>query len=148
MSNDRNEISRTGLRVVTRIGVHNDVRRAVLKFASWIRLRYEFPIRLTIYLSGKEHICLSSGECGSSLFLEPFNKTDEPHITIAAGDYASLLKECGNRDDALCATVNSAVLHILNYQNWWFDHTWSKATIGRNRKKLLRAYATDVKFII
>lgn len=42
--------TRTGLRVRSLPGVHPEVRRACLEFASWIRGNMEFPIRVVVYL--------------------------------------------------------------------------------------------------
>lgn len=148
MLNDRNEENRTGLRVVTRKGVHDDVRQAVLKFATWLRRHYDFPMRLTVYLFAEERISSSSGEYGVSLFFEPAKKTGDSVIYAASGDYEELIRKRGNRDDALCEIVCEIANHVVSYQNWVFNHNWSKATVRRRWKALMYAYATDVKHII
>lgn len=137
-----------GLRVVTRTGVNRDVRRAALRFAAWLRMKYEFPTRLTVYLFAEDHVISSVGEHRVSLFFEPKKKTGAPIIHVATGDYGVLRKQRGNRDDALCAIVCEVAEHFINYENWWFAHGWSKTTIGRRRDAVMRQYATDVEFII
>lgn len=149
MLNDRNEKCRTGLRVVTRKNVHNDVRRAARKFAAWLRLHYDFPIRVTVYLYSVDCLKSSSDEDVVSIFFQPLKRNKEPGIYLATGDYKELIKKLGNRDNALCSIiVDQIALHILNYQNWWFNHNWSKATCKKRRNLLIRNYATDIKYII
>jgi len=139
---------RTGLRIVTRRGVHPDVQRAVLKFARWLRSHYEFPIRVPVYLSSSEQVRTSSGELRPSLFFAPYEKTDEPYISIATGDYEALVCKCGNVDDALCSILYSVALHVLNYQEWWFEHGWSERSISQRRNNLIAEYASEVRYIV
>lgn len=41
---------REGLRIRTEVGVHAEVKRACLEFAEWLRTKYNFPIRVVVYL--------------------------------------------------------------------------------------------------
>jgi len=45
-----NSHQREGLRVRFEPGVDSEVRRAILKFISWLRLQTNFPIRVVIYM--------------------------------------------------------------------------------------------------
>jgi hypothetical protein len=149
MSSDRNEKIRTGLRVVTRKGVHIDVRRAALKFAAWLRLHYDFPIRVTVYLYAVERLHSPPDEDIVSIFFQPREKNKEPLIYLATGDYEELVSEKGNIDDPLCSiVVTELAQHVINYQNWWFNHSWSKSKRTNRWEALVREYATDVKDII
>jgi len=136
-----------GLRIVSRKGVPPDVRRAILKFAAWLRLHYDFPIRLTIYLLPEEKVFSSSGEESISIFFEPIEKTGKPYpyIKLATGDYQKLIQEGGNVYYALYTNVSSIILHVVQYFNWYYDKKWSKKQIQIQREKLLHVYVTDDK---
>ena len=145
---DHMKPKRTGLRVVTRKGVHRDVRRAVLRFAVWLRQRDEFPARLTVYLCAADRVLSSAGERGVSFSSNRPRGTGAPAIHAATGDYSALRKRYGNREDALCVIVCEVAEHFVNYQNWWYDRGWSTTAVRRRSDALMREYAADVKYII
>jgi len=107
---------RTGLRIRGHRG-HPVVRRSLICFARWLRLEYEFPIRVPVYLFPEDHIVTLHGERGSASFFAPFDRSVEPYIRIATGDYLALRKECG-RDNALAAFLHSLAHEITHYQQW------------------------------
>ena len=138
----------TGVKVVVQKNVHADVKRAVCKFVAWLRRHSDFPVRLTIYLFAEERVTAPSGNTGYSFLWKPDDRTNPAVIHAATGDYDELLKTRGNMDDALCAVLYSIILHIVQYQDWCFEKSWSKATIKRHQNALLNKYASDVKDII
>src|SRR5213593_362113 len=109
--------SRAGLRI--RGGRGNDeVRKALVQFARWLRLQHEFPIRVPVYLHPEAHIVTMRGEKGSASFFAPWDRKVEPYIRIATGDYGALRAKVG-RDDALAAFIASLLAHeVLHYQQW------------------------------
>lgn len=138
----------SGLRIIFRKGVHADVRKATVKFASWLRNKFCFPVRLTVCMCPEEWIQSRSGEDVVSMLFIPDDKKFYPDIRAATGDYGVLKKIRGDKSDALCAIIYEIALHVINYQSWWFKHNWSKATVRRRCHALMREYATEVKFII
>lgn len=86
----------TGLRIVVRKGVHDDVRKATLKFTSWLRKKTNFPVRLTVYMFSEEFIQSTSGEYFLGMFFVPDDKQCHPVIHLATGDFDTLKKKRGD----------------------------------------------------
>ncbi|MDA1935549.1 hypothetical protein MKX99_28790 [Bacillus sp. FSL R9-9863] len=109
---------RSGLRIRCEQGVHPEVRRACLKFGKWLREEFEFPIRVVVYLK-KDYQIKSQvdKELVSGTFFGPFNKSEEPYIRIATGDYLELLEENG-QDNALAAILGTFAHELGHYYQW------------------------------
>lgn len=111
---------RKGLRIICLHGVHPEVKRACLEFAKWLRKEYEFPIRVRIYLKKDYQIKgRYNKKMVSATFFAPHDKTKEPYIRIATGDYLELFNERG-QDNALCAILGS-IAHELGHYYQWID---------------------------
>ncbi len=67
-----------------------EVRRACIEFCKWLRSKYEFPMRVPIYLKDSVAIKAMDGEMVSATFLRPYDKYQEPYIRVAVGDYQKL----------------------------------------------------------
>ena len=139
---------RTGLRIVARKGVSSDVREAILRFASWLRVHYEFPIRVPVYVSSMNYVKTIGGEERPSIFFAPSKKSVEPYISVAAGDYDVLVDEQGSKENALCSILYSVAYQVLQYQKWYFETGWSEATLNRKQEQMLSAYASEVTYIL
>ena len=129
----------SGLRICGHRG-HPVVRRALVRFARWLRNEYEFPVLVRVYLSPHPYIIANDGErCVATIWI-PDDENDYPYIRIATGDYVELRKE-SNRDDALAATIVSLAHEVIHYRQWietndqWERGVFVKAT------GLLRKYA-------
>ena len=134
---------RSGLRVRGARG-HPVVRGAVVRFAAWLRLYYEFPVRLPVYLSPRARLLTIDGEVVTASFFAPEVPTEEPYIRVATGDYPKLCKECGH-DNALAAYLASVAHEIIHYQQWIDSgETWERGVASR-AKKIVDAYATHVR---
>lgn len=97
-----------------------EVKRACKEFSAWMRTRYYFPMRVTIYV--KSSYCIKSfdGEWVCGTFFEPWDRFREPYIRVATGDYDELLKSEGN-DNALAGMLLSITHELTHYFQWIND---------------------------
>lgn len=103
-----------------RIRGHNapkEVRDALLRFARWLRLCFDFPVRCPVYLSSRADLTTMHGETVSAAFFAPWEPDVEPYIRIATGDYSELCK-AHSRDDALAAYLHSLAHELVHYWQW------------------------------
>jgi hypothetical protein len=120
------------------------VRKALARFAQWLRKEYEFPIRVPVYLSPKEKIVTLRGRHVAASFFAPFDRAAEPYIRIATGDYPELLKELG-RNDALAAFITSLAHEVIHYQQWVKTGNMSERGVDRRAIGMLRRYELTVE---
>ncbi len=130
---------RKGLRVRSN-NVHPEVRRSVLKFTRWLRTIYDFPIRLPIYLSTAEMIVTSDKLGVSASFFAPVDKTTEPFIRVATGDFLKRRKIYG-RDNAMAAILCSIAHEIAHYNQWLFDREFSEKEANKTARQILGSYS-------
>lgn len=122
---------------------HPEVRRALIRYARWLRKTYEFPIRLPVYLFPSETIITQDGDHVSASFVAPFSRDVEPLIRIATGDY-SLLKRTRGRDNALAAFLWSLSHEIVHYFQWLETGECFERGVAVKARTMLRRYATEV----
>lgn len=135
-------IMRRGLRIRGARG-HPVVRRALIRYAKWLRNYYEFPIRVPVYLFPSETIFTRDGERVSASFFAPYDRSVEPYIRIATGDYPELRRLRG-RDDALAAFITSLSHEVVHYFQWIeTGDIHERGVIGKADSMLLR-YAAEV----
>jgi hypothetical protein len=115
----------------------------MIKFAKWLRTQFEFPIRVSVYLSPREKI-FSNGEFASASFFAPYDKNEEPFIRIATGDYIALRKAWG-KNNALAANLCSLAHEIIHYQQWWNDEELSEAGTPRKASGIIRKYSKTTR---
>ncbi len=108
---------RVGLRFRYEKSVDPEVKRAITKFAKWLRSEYCFPIRIVVYVKGAKTIRAIDGDQVSGTFFGPFSYFDEPYIRIATGDYRELENELG-RDSALASILLSLAHELTHYYQW------------------------------
>ena len=107
---------RSGLRIRGHRG-NPQVRGALIRYARWLRSRFEFPIHVPVYLLPSQTVRTMHGEeCSASIFL-PWSKKQRPFIRIATGDYPQLRRQRG-RNNALAAYLVSLSHEVLHYQQW------------------------------
>lgn len=112
--------TRKGIRIITLLGVHPEVKRACLEFGQWLRTEYEFPIRIRVYLKKDYRIKgRYNKKMVTATFFAPADKTKEPHIRIATGDYLEVLQNEG-KDNALAGILGS-IAHELGHYYQWID---------------------------
>ena len=94
---------RSGLHIRGQRG-HPHVRAALVRYARWLRLQFDFPIFVPVYLLSSATVRTMHGvECSASIFL-PWKRDEEPYIRIATGDYPQLRRERG-RDNCRIASL-------------------------------------------
>ena len=133
---------RTGLRIRGARG-HPEVRAALVRYASWLRMNYEFPIRVPAYLSPRELITTIHGTKVAASFFAPWDRNVEPYIKIATGDYSLLKKEIG-RDNALAAFISSMSHEIVHYRQWVETGDLWERGVERKAVTMLRRYELTV----
>lgn len=138
-----NANGRSGLRVRGARG-HPVVRGAAIRFAAWLRIYYEFPVRLPVYLSPRPRLLTLDGEVVTASFFAPWEPTVEPYIRVATGDYPEVRRRHG-RDNALAAYLNSIAHEIVHYQQWLDTGEISERGVVSRARKIVEAYATHVR---
>ena len=133
---------RTGLRICGARG-HREVRAALIRYASWLRRNYEFPIRVPVYLSPRERITTMHGLQVTASFFAPWNRKVEPYIKVATGDYSSLKKEDG-RENTLAEFIASMSHELVHYWQWLeTGDVWERG-VERKADAMLRRYELTV----
>ncbi len=134
---------RTGLRIRGSRG-HPVVRRAVVRYAAWLRTTFEFPVRVPVYLLPGATFPTSHGEIVSASFFAPWNRAEEPYIRVATGDYPQLRTELG-RDDALASFLCSVSHEVIHYRQWIeTGRIWERG-VARRASRLVEAYARTTR---
>lgn len=133
---------RTGLRICGARG-HPVVRRALIRYARWLRVEYEFPIRVPAYLSPKELVTTIHGDTAAASFFAPYDRTVEPFIRIATGDYPSLMRKEG-RDNALAEFIVSMSHEVVHYRQWVETGDIWERGVERKADTMLDRYALTV----
>ena len=118
---------------------HPVVRRALIKFAAWLRVHFEFPIRLPVYLLVGPYVLTQSGARCSASFFAPWRRSSEPYIRIVTGDYSVLRDERG-RDNALASFIISFAHEIVHYQQWIATGEVSERGVSRRASGILARY--------
>jgi hypothetical protein len=131
-------LTRTGIRIRGARG-HKDVRRALIRYARWLRADFEFPIRVPVYLYPHSFLVTGDGRECSACFFEPYDRQVEPYIRVATGDYPQLKRELG-RDNALAAFIVSLSHEVVHYQQWTAGITVSERGVAARAVRMLRAY--------
>lgn len=108
---------RHGVRLRCDKEIDPEVRRACKEFCQWLRMEYEFPMRVPIYLKNSALIKAMDKEMVSATFFGPYDKYQEPYIRVAAGDYQELLKKRG-KDNALASYLHSIAHELTHYFQW------------------------------
>lgn len=111
---------RSGLRIRVDSEVPNVIRKHCLHFAAWLRKKYEFPIRVPVYIKAKTLIKASDGELVSALFFEPSSRTVEPYARIAAGTMDDFADEYAIKN-SICEILCS-IAHELTHYFQWINH--------------------------
>ncbi|MBG9810080.1 hypothetical protein ABD68_00100 [Bacillus endophyticus] len=133
--------NRTGLRIRSEQGVHPEVRRACLEFEKWLRIEFEFPIRVPVYLKKSDQIKNTfTKELVSATFFAPYDKEQEPYIRIATGDYMELVQELG-QDDALASILNSIAHELGHYYQWIDDEELEEESAEDTADYIMDLYA-------
>lgn len=63
---------RRGLRICGKRG-EPEVRDALIRYAHWLRTKYEFPMRVPVYLLSGKGVMTSEGHLSTASFFAPTN---------------------------------------------------------------------------
>lgn len=141
----RNEVDemkqvRSGLRI-RYLGIDDDVRMAILNFANWLRRQIKFPIRVVVYVKSDKQVKNIYGEFVYGTFFAPDDKSVEPYIRVATGDYFNLKEELG-RDDALAAILHTLAHEVVHYEQWLKeDNCFDERKANYRATRLVHKYA-------
>ena len=133
---------RTGLRIRGEHG-YPVVRRAVIRYAVWLRKVFDFPIRVPVYLRPEEILVTLDGEDASATFFAPWDRDVEPYIRIATGDYPDMRRQRG-RDNALASILCSVSHEVLHYRQWVETGDIWERGVARRAGALVVRYAATV----
>lgn len=136
------EKMRSGIRIIGHRG-HPEVKDALIRFAKWLRNNYEFPIKVPVYLRPERQLITIHGERCSATFFAPWDKTVEPYIRIATGDYEDNKKQRG-RDNALAGYLASLAHEIIHYQQWIKNNDLSERGVAVKASNIVDKYALTV----
>lgn len=115
-----------------------EVKDSVIQFAKWLRKKYEFPIKVAVYLlPGKSFTTIDGDEVVASF--RWFNINENPRIRLSTGDYSTLCKEFG-KAGAIESILISLARQIIRYQNWCRTGKCTDDGVKRKSYKMIDAY--------
>ncbi|EGC0090973.1 hypothetical protein H8U17_002016 [Listeria monocytogenes] len=132
-------VSRSGIRLKIEKSVNPDLKKAFVEYAKWLRMEYDFPIRVPVYVKAKKKITTINEAEVSASFFAPFCKKDEPYIRIATGDYEELVAEFG-REGAIFTTLNSLSHELQHYYQWLDDEEYNEGVVIEGAIELTTEY--------
>ena len=98
--------------------VNEEVKETCEKYIAWLRIKYDFPIRVLIYFKEKRYVVTARGEKFSAVFEKPCATSKEPYIQVAVGDYWELVKEYGDKRNALEEILYLITCELSLYFQW------------------------------
>ena len=105
---------RKGLRMHYGKSVHPDVRTALSLFADWLRNKYNFPLRVNVYVKEARRIKAKDGDFVVGTTWRPDDYDNLPYIRLATGDYLELVAERG-RERAIIAILHTFAHELTHY---------------------------------
>jgi hypothetical protein len=138
------EVRRNGIRICDK-GGDPEVKRALIRFAAWLRKEYEFPIRVPVYLYPSEYLITMHGSKASASFFAPWDRNVEPFIRIATGDYRGLKARRG-KANSLTAYLSSLAHEVIHYQTWVTSGRTSEKGVARASLAMVRRYSKTVRW--
>lgn len=131
-------MKKNGLRI--RCGkIHPEVKGAMLRFSKWLRLNYDFPKRVTVYIKPEVMLIANDGSRCSATFFMYFDNSP-PFIRVATGDYLELKKKVG-RDNALAAQLESFAHEFVHYQQWLKNRNIHEYGVIKAASRLIDQYS-------
>lgn len=99
--------------------VDQELKSALMQFVKWLRVYYKFPMRVRIYVKSAEFVKSKDGDRVYGTFWGPNNKSREPHIKIATGDYIAMKDEFGPKQaiNMICWTLSHELTHYFQWIN-------------------------------
>ena len=138
---------RTGLRMRYDKDVDPEVKQAFRGLVNWIRARFCFPVRVTVYVKATKRVIARDGDRCVSVFFRPYNYLEDPYTRIATGDYDDLAQKYGNQK-AMIQILMPLFIDLTHYYQWINSEKLTlkgeqrKATIYAN--SLMEEYLDDL----
>ncbi len=137
---------RSSLRMHYCKGIDDRLKIVFNDFSKWLRKKYVFPIRVSVYIKNSFYIKAMDGENVSATFLGPFDRLAEPYIKIAVGDYYDLVEKY-NEFNALCSSIASLAHELTHYYQWLNDVVLSENQEERQAnyyaRKIVQTYLDE-----
>ncbi|MGM9629922.1 hypothetical protein [Butyricicoccus sp.] len=109
--------TRTGLHMRFDKSIPPEIKWPCYMFCEWVRDNYAFPIRVPIYFkAGKTVRCMDGDTVSGKIFL-PHNRQEEPHISIATGDFSENEARFGT-EDAIFSLLCTIAHELTHYYQW------------------------------
>ena len=108
---------RTGLYMRYDKDVDPEVKTAYKELVKWIRARFCFPVRVTVYVKTSKRVVSKDGDFCVSVFFRPDSYQEEPYSRIATGDYKELVKKWGIQK-AKIAILMPLINDLTHYFQW------------------------------
>ena len=145
-----NIVHRSGIRIICETGVNTDVKHAIHNLVVWLRQNYEFPMRIHVYVKKTVFVKALDGDLVRDRFVWPYNRSEEPYITIGTGDYDDLLKY-RNKDDALATILMAFLENVAHYYQWLNDMDFSSPNLKRqarlSARRRLNEYSANIEHL-
>jgi hypothetical protein len=93
-----------------------------------------------VYLVPAGTLTTIDGKTVSASFFAPYDRSQEPYIRIATGDYPQLQRERG-RDNALASILCSFAHEVVHYQQWVATGRIQERGVSRKAVTLVDQYA-------
>lgn len=136
--------SRSGIRIVNDAKVSPLMKDAFLAYARWLRKNYDFPQRVVVYVKHSNSIKTANDGEVAATFFAPFDKSDEPYIKIAAGDFKELKMKVGVFQ-AIFSTLNSLSHELQHYYQWLDDDEFDEQVAIDGAEELTYEYLDSYK---
>ena len=108
---------RTGLYMRYDKEVDSEVKIAFKDLARWIRARFYFPVRVTVYVKASKRVLARDGDLCVSVFFRPDSYEEEPYSRIATGDYKELADKWDDQK-AKIALLTPLFIDLTYYFQW------------------------------
>ncbi len=109
---------KSGLRLFIDKDVDADVKFAVKQACKWLRQKFDFPMRVSVYVKSSDLVGATDGDMVYDFFCWKSDRDDPPYITIATGDYRKRCENSSSRDDELAAIILALFNELSHYRQW------------------------------
>lgn len=132
-----NKKVRTGLYTRFDNRIPPEIKWPCYMFCEWVREYYEFPIRLPIYFKVSDTVRTMDGGQVSGKCSNPYDRLEEPHITIATGAVSDFEAHCQNYglEDAIFALLCTISHELTHYYQWINDIRQGDTEIERQENE-------------
>jgi hypothetical protein len=134
---------KSGLRIRGQRG-HPLVRIALIRFAWYLRTRFEFPVRVPVYLSPHDTLTMMDGGQAVATFFAPWLPDVEPYIRLATGDFASLRKQRSCLDHTLSLYLQCLAHEVIHYKQWILTGEIHEVGVKGRASMIVRDYSMSV----